>query len=918
MPSSVLQDQIPYSILNPHNELYPISLCVFGCTCFVHDLTPGKDKLSAKSLKCIFLGYSRIQKGYRCFCPQLQRYLVSADVTFFETCPFFAASVPLDQNCTSNDQAIPSVVPAPIDSPTPSPPPLRVYQRRTHRPPEVRDDIDPPAPSPAPTVSLVTSTAPEPPIALRKGIRSLRPNPKYACVLNFQYGIRAYPRFAGPLRRAACNQVSDRALHHLYPRNKPNSAEREGNTLTIIAANQFIQYGDTLVSAAGTFEAGFFNFGDPQRQYFGIWYKSISPMTIVWVANRNTPVQNSTGMLKLTDQGSLVILDGLKGIVWKSNSSRIGLKPVVQLLDSGNLVLKDGNSTENILWESFDYPGNTFLAGMQLKTNLVTGPYRYLTSWRNPEDPAEGECSYRIDAHGYPQLVTEKGARFLYRAGSWNGFLFTGVSWQRMHRILNFSVVFSDKEFSYQYEPLNSSIITRLVLDPYGNSQRFVWSDRTQIWEAISGRPIDQCDNYDLCGINSNCNTNEFPICECLEGFMPKFQTKWKSSNWSDGCVRKTHLNCLHGDGFLKYTSMKLPDTSSSWFDKSLSLEEYHKKNKRDLKLAGTIAGIIALLIGITLIVMVTSAYRKKLGCIQKFFHKKEKEDGDSATIFDFSIIASATNHFSSRKKIGEGGFGPVYMGTMVDGLEIAVKRLSKTSGQGTEEFKNEVNLMATLQHRNLVKLLGCSIQQDEKLLIYEFMPNRSLDNFIFDTRRSKLLDWTKRLEIIDGIARGLLYLHQDSRLRIIHRDLKTSNILLDIDMTPKIADFGLARSFMGDQAVANTNRVMGTYGYMPPEYAVHGSFSIKSDVFSFGVVVLEIISGKKNSGFSDPRHCLNLLGHAWRLWVEEKPEELIADILYDEAIWVKSYSPIQVNLVSMQEEIIIQIEQDLLQMGVQ
>jgi len=347
------------------------------------------------------------------------------------------------------------------------------------------------------------------------------------------------------------------------------------NTLTTIAPNQFMQFGDTLVSAAGRFEAGFFNFGDSQRQYFSIWYKNISPRTIVWVANRNIPAQNSTAMLKLTDQGSLVILDGSKGIIWNSNSSRIGVKPVVQLLDSGNLVLKDAIDAQNFLWESFDHPGNTFLAGMKLKSNLFTGPYRYLTSWRSPQDPAEGECSYRIDIHGFPQLVTEKGERFLYRGGSWNGFLFNGVSWQRMHRVLNFSVVFTDKEFSYQYETMNDSIITRMELDPSGNSQRLQWSDTTQIWEAISSRPADQCDNYALCGINSNCNINNFPtICECLEGFMPKFQLKWKSSDWSGGCLRRTKLNCHTGDGFLKYTSMKLPDTSASWFDKSLSLEE--------------------------------------------------------------------------------------------------------------------------------------------------------------------------------------------------------------------------------------------------------------------------------------------------------------------------------------------------------
>ncbi|CAJ2638924.1 unnamed protein product [Trifolium pratense] len=736
------------------------------------------------------------------------------------------------------------------------------------------------------------------------------------------------------------------------------STSSKQNTLT---SDKFIQYNETLVSADGTFEAGFFDFGDPQRQYFGIWYKSILPKTIVWVANRETPVQNSTAMLKLTDQGSLVILDGSKGTIWNSNSSGIGVKPVVQLLNSGNLVLKDGNNTQNFLWESFDYPGNTFLAGMKLKSNLVTGPYRYLTSWRNPEDPSEGEYSYRIDTHGFPQLVTAKGTRFLYRAGSWNGFLFTGVSWQRMHRVLNFSVVFTDKEVSYQYETLNSSVITRVVLDPYGTSQRFQWSDRTQNWEAIANRPADPCDDYELCGVDSYCNIDNVPICECLEGFVPKFQPKWESSDWSGGCVRKTHLNCIHGDGFLPYTNMKLPDTSASWFDKSMTLKECktmclkncsctayanldirdggsgclqwfnnivdmrkhpdqgqdiyirlasseldHKKNKRNLKLAGTLAGVIAFIIGLTILVLVTSVYRKKLVYIKKLFHwkhKKEKEDGDLATIFEFSTITNATNNFSIRNKLGEGGFGPVYKGILADGQEIAVKRLSKTSGQGIEEFKNEVKLMATLQHRNLVKLLGCSIQQDEKMLIYEFMPNRSLDYFIFDTMRSKLLDWTKRLEIIDGIARGLLYLHQDSTLRIIHRDLKTSNILLDIDMIPKISDFGLARSFMGDQAEANTNRVMGTYGYMPPEYAVHGYFSIKSDVFSFGVVVLEIISGKKNRGFCDPLHHLNLLGHAWRLWIEERPEELIADILYDEAICSEIIRFIHVGLLCVQQQ---------------
>ncbi|XP_057961615.1 cysteine-rich receptor-like protein kinase 25 isoform X2 [Malania oleifera] len=232
----------------------------------------------------------------------------------------------------------------------------------------------------------------------------------------------------------------------------------------------------------------------------------------------------------------------------------------------------------------------------------------------------------------------------------------------------------------------------------------------------------------------------------------------------------------------------------------------------------------------------------------------RQESGSEIATIeslqFDFVTIKAATNNFSNDNKIGEGGFGVVYKGTLPNGQEIAIKRLSKASGQGAEEFKNEVVLLAKLQHRNLVRLLGFCLEGEEKILVYEFVPNKSLDIFLFDPKKQGILDWSKRYKIIGEIARGLLYLHADSRLRIIHRDLKASNILLDGGMNAKISDFGMARIFGADQTQGSTTNVVGTYGYMPPEYAMHGHFSVKSDVYSFGVLILEIVSGKKISYF--------------------------------------------------------------------
>ncbi|KAJ7967630.1 Cysteine rich receptor like kinase [Quillaja saponaria] len=283
----------------------------------------------------------------------------------------------------------------------------------------------------------------------------------------------------------------------------------------------------------------------------------------------------------------------------------------------------------------------------------------------------------------------------------------------------------------------------------------------------------------------------------------------------------------------------------------------------------------VAVLLFVLAICFLSKRTRKKYNAKQEYNAENEISSVESLQ-FDFGTIEAATNRFSSDNKLGEGGFGVVYKGTLPSRQEIAVKRLLTSSGQGAEEFKNEVVLVAKLQHRNLARLLGFCVEGDEKILIYEFVPNKSLDYFLYDSEKQGQLDWSRRYNIVGGIARGLLYLHEDSRLKIIHRDLKTSNILLDRDMNAKISDFGMARIFKVDQTEGNTSRIVGTYGYMSPEYAMHGEFSIKSDVYSFGVLILEIITGKKNSSFYQSDGAEDLLSYAWELWKAGTPLEML------------------------------------------
>ncbi|XP_044488839.1 cysteine-rich receptor-like protein kinase 10 [Mangifera indica] len=273
-----------------------------------------------------------------------------------------------------------------------------------------------------------------------------------------------------------------------------------------------------------------------------------------------------------------------------------------------------------------------------------------------------------------------------------------------------------------------------------------------------------------------------------------------------------------------------------------------------------------------------------------------------SLTEYTLAEIEAATNGFSIENKLGQGGYGPVYKGILPNGEVIAAKKLSKTSTQGFEEFKNEVMLTAKLQHVNLVRVLGFCIDKEEQILVYEYMENKSLDFYLFDPMRRLILDWKKRVHIIEGITQGLLYLQEYSRLTIIHRDIKASNVLLDGEMNSKISDFGMARIFVKDDLEANTSHIVGTIGYVPPEYALRGIYSTKSDVYSFGVLLLQIISGKRISLLYGSNESLSLLDYAYELWNHGKAMEFMDETLDDTSLSCKLTRCLHIALLCVQE----------------
>uniref|UniRef100_A0ACD5ULN7 Uncharacterized protein n=1 Tax=Avena sativa TaxID=4498 RepID=A0ACD5ULN7_AVESA len=752
-----------------------------------------------------------------------------------------------------------------------------------------------------------------------------------------------------------------------------------------ITANSSIADGQTLVSAGGVFELGFFTPPTSTARFLGIWYKDIAPLTVVWVANRQAPIIGTTASLVINSTGSLVLADRSGHMFWSPAPSNVtSSTPVAQLLDSGNFLIVDANGTGAVLWQSFDHPSDTLLPGMKLGWELTTGLDRYLTTWASPADPSPGDYRFEIDIRGVPEgFIWYNGTLPVYRNGPWNGLRFSGepeMEPDNGNFLFEFVANSTDVYYTFLVDGGGGGdVISRFVLNQ-STLQRYVWLQQQQAWNLYWSLPRDQCDRYAECGAYGVCDASASPMCGCPTGFTPASPREWALRDGSAGCARTTRLNCT-GDGFLALPGVKLPDVTNATADASVSLDQCRQRclancsclaysassikggesgciiwtsplidirqfesggqnlfirlaasdlpsngdnsKKKNTALAVVLSLLGLLLFGLGGFFIWTKFFRNKgrfqstrrltsfdssnpLYPVQDRNTEEESSQSNGlvdVTLFDMATIALSTDNFATSAKLGEGGFGAVYKGELGGGQTVAVKRLSKYSTQGLDEFKNEVMLIAKLQHVNLVRLLGCCVHGEERILVYEYMENKSLDTFIFDKARSAQLNWSKRFDIILGVARGLLYLHQDSRFKVIHRDLKAGNILLDGEMNPKISDFGVARIFGADGADSHTKRVVGTYGYMSPEYAMDGVFSVKSDVFSFGVLVLEIVSGRKNRGMYSSGEQTSLLSHAWKLWREGNTlallDEAVASACSDSSEVLRC---VQVGLLCVQE----------------
>uniref|UniRef100_A0ACD5V1Z4 Uncharacterized protein n=1 Tax=Avena sativa TaxID=4498 RepID=A0ACD5V1Z4_AVESA len=700
---------------------------------------------------------------------------------------------------------------------------------------------------------------------------------------------------------------------------------RAANAADTFGSGGNITDGETLVSAGGSFTMGFFSLGVPARRYLGIWF-SVSEDTVCWVANGDRPMNGSSGVLVLGDGGRLLLLDGGGQVAWSSNSSGDSASAVAELLNTGNLVVRD-RASSHLLWQSFDHPSNTLLPGMKTGKNLWTGAEWYITSWSSPTDPAPGLYRRGLETAVLPENAVWRGNVKTYRSGPWNGLYFNGVPEMVSYaNFFTYKLTISSGEVTYGYDAKAGAPLSRIILSDTGMLQRLAWDSSSQGWKTFYSAPRDAWVRTCVAvGVGHEGHVRRTVALDCTtDGFTAVRGVKLPDTHNAtavdsgriglEECRARCLANCScvayaasdirgAGHGCIIWSGdivdVRYVDEGQDLYLRlaKSELAEDAKAGKRKRKMSvrviatiGVSSAAAAILLCLALIIRRKIRRRRRNLRDARTVHIKNEavrlEEGrppnaTAVTSIDLATLQKATRSFSPRKVRGQGAFGVVYEGQLpkdhplLEGLpsrKVAVKRLKLSSSlpnRVLSDYKREVEIVGNLRHDNLARLLAYCNDGDERILVYEYVEKRSLDLYIFGKPSARAsLNWEKRLEIIRGICQGVWYLHQGSGENIVHRDLKPSNVLLDQNNVPKIADFGTLKLFHEDQTGAQT--VVISPGYASPEYAEHGEMTPKCDVFSFGVVLLEVISGRRNNAIP------SVTSQAWRLWEEHRVLDLL------------------------------------------
>jgi hypothetical protein len=642
--------------------------------------------------------------------------------------------------------------------------------------------------------------------------------------------------------------------------------------------------------------------------YLGIWFNTVPQFTSAWVANRDEPIKNTTSLeLIISHDGNLVILNQYtKSIIWSTQANTTSNSTTAVLLNSGNLRLTNSSNSSEVLWQSFDHPTDTLFPGAKLGWDKITGLNRRLVSWKSLINPSTGVYCNEVDPSGVDQFLLTPLNTFIpyWSSGAWDGKYFSSIpEMTSSNPLLTTTFVDNDQEKYMGATLINENTIIRRVIDTSGQGKAFIWLEGSQDWTMIYAQPKAQCDVYAICGPFTICADNMVPHCKCMEGFTITSPEDWEVEDRTGGCSRNTPLDCVSNKSITHTTDkfysvpcvVQLPQndptlvaaasssecaqvclnscscTAYSFSDVGCSILHYELLNIRQLSCSGstnlteetiyirlsakdfnklrnkrkenvigvaTGSGISAL--GLCALILLVIIWRDKRSSGRIL-------DGvrgyNGITAFSYMKLQRATNKF--KHKLGGGSFGSVYKGLIDDSIAIAVKRLDGAY-QGEKQFRAEVSSIGAIQHINLVKLVGFCCEGSKRLLVYELMSNRSLDVHLFQIN-STMLNWTARYKIAMGVARGLAYLHVSCRDCIIHCDIKPENILLDALFIPKIADFGMAK-LLGRHFSRVLTTMRGTAGYLAPEWIAGVAITPKVDVYSYGMVLLEIISGRRNS----------------------------------------------------------------------